>query len=198
MTEEIPNVTPEPEPQPVVEPPAVVEPAPVAAPPPPKKSRRTLWIIAASVVGTLCVCGIVLAAIAVPSSFAVMQERAPVTAVLDSYMQKMVAKDTQAAYALFSPRAQRQVPISEIEKLAQGNNYVIFDGYQRLVINNLNLSATVNTNPDVPQGTLANVSATVSYDYGFKGKLTATLEKVNGAWMIDGVYVTVPPDKFGP
>ena len=204
MTEQIPNIAPEPG----AEPPAI-EPVPAAAPvsvppapPATGKSHKTFWIVAGSIVSVLCLCALAVLAVTVPtlikSVIAVMQERAPVTAVLDSFMQKMTARDTRGAYALFSPRAQRQVPVSTVEKLDQGNNYVLFEGYQSLTVDNLTLTAALNTNPDVPQGTLANVSATVTYEGGFKGKLTGTLEKVNGVWMIDRVYVTVPPDKLQP
>jgi hypothetical protein len=207
MTEQEPNTAPEREGQPpAMEPVPAAPPGSAPATPPalaaPGKPRKTLWIVAGSIVSVLCLCALAVLAVAVPtlvkSVIAVMQERDPVTAVLDSFMQKMVARDTQGAYALFSPRAQRQVPVSEIAKMIQGNNYVLFDGYRQLEIDNLTLTAAVNTNPDVPQGTLANISGTVSYDGGIKGKLTATLEKVNGVWMIDRVDITVPPEKVKP
>ena len=90
------------------------------------------------------------------------------------------------------------MPITDLEKLTQGNNYVIFEGYESLTVQNLNLAASANTNSDLPQGTVANVTGTVSYEDGFTGKLTAVLEKVDGEWKLFNFFVTVPPDKFQP
>jgi hypothetical protein len=125
-------------------------------------------------------------------------ERAPIEAVLDAYMKSMAAKDIEGAYALFSPRAQRQFASSDLQELTEGNNYYVFKGYLSLEIQNLNLNAAVNVNPDVPQGTVATITATVSYEDGFTGSMNAVLEKVDGAWMLHGINVTVPPDKFQP
>jgi hypothetical protein len=123
-------------------------------------------------------------------------EIAPVTSVLDSYMKFLVVKDTNSAYALFSPRAQRQFPISKIEELIQGKNYLLIEGYQSLSIQKINIAATINSNSDIPQGTVATVSGITRYDGNIQGTFTGTLEKVNGKWLIDGINITVPPDKI--
>ena len=169
---------------------------PNVVPPTPKKSNKNLWIIAGAVIVVLCLCSILCVALVGTGVGKVMVERAPVEAALDTLMKNMEAKDVEGAYALFSPRVQRKMPITDIEKLTLGNNYKVFEGYESLSIQNFNLSAAANTNPDMPQGTVANITAVVSYSDGFMGNLTAVLEKVDGEWRIYNFHVNVPPDKF--
>jgi hypothetical protein len=164
----------------------------------PQKSSKNIWIIVGIVVGVLCLCMVACAALFGTSMYKVYIEKAPVEGVLDTFMQNMVAKDVESAYALFAPRVQRQIPIDEVQEMIEGNNYVLFDGYQSLTVQNLNIGGSVNTNPDVPQGTLANVDGFIEYSGNFTGRFTATLEKVDGTWMIDRIDITVPPDKFQP
>jgi hypothetical protein len=176
----------------------VIEPMAVA--PTPKKPNKNLWIVLGIVTALICICSCAILCVALGAAGVgqVMVETVPVTAVLDSFMKDMEAKDVESAYALFSPRSQRQTPITDLETMDQGNNYVLFEGYKSLSIQNLNLTATVNTNPDLPQGTVAKVEATVTYQDGFTGRITAVLEKVDGTWKIFNINVTVPPDKFQP
>lgn len=126
----------------------------------------------------------------------VESEKAPVEAVLDDFMRDMLDEDVDAALALFSPRAQRQFSKSDMESLLEGNNYVLFEGYQSLTIGRINVKAVANTNPDVPQGTVAEVSGTVAYEDGISGQFVATLEKVGGEWFLFFINITVPPDKL--
>jgi hypothetical protein len=169
---------------------------PNVIPPTSKKSNKNFWIIAGAVIVVLCLCSILCVALVGTGVGKVMVERAPVEATLDMLMKNMEAKDVESAYALFSPRVQRKMPITDIEKLTQGNNYKVFEGYESLSIQNFNLTAAANTNPDMPQGTVANITAVVSYSDGFTGNLTAVLEKVDGEWRIYNFHVNVPPDKF--
>jgi len=57
----------------------------------------------------------------------------------------MANKDAENAYALFSPRAQRQIPISKIQELLDGKNYFLFEGYQSLSVSNPNISAAFSS-----------------------------------------------------
>jgi len=183
----------------------------VSSPPPPrenyyskplefkeKKNLKNLWIIAGIAIAVICICSVICLALVGTGVGKIMVERAPVESVLDTFMKDMVAKDVESAYALFSPRVQRQIPIDDVQKMIDGNNYVLFDGYKNLSVQNLNLTATANTNPDLPQGTVANVNGFIEYSDGFTGNFTATLEKVDGKWMIHRINITVPPDKFQP
>jgi hypothetical protein len=194
MTDELQPLLSEPLPE--------IPPIPAISPdvitPQPKKSNKNLWIIVGIVLGLLCLCSIICVVAIVLGVGKVGVERAPVEAVLDAYMKSMAAKDIEGAYALFSPRAQRQFLSSDLQELTEGNNYYVFKGYQSLEIQIVNINAAVNVNPDVPQGTIANVTAIVSYDAGFTGSISAVLEKVDGTWMLHAINVTVPPDKFQP
>jgi hypothetical protein len=174
----------------------VVEPNVVA--PTPKKSNKNLWIIAGIVIAGLCLCSILCVALLATGVGKVMIEQAPVEATLDTLMKNMEAKEVESAFALFSPRAQHQMSIADLEELTEGNNYKVFEGYESISIQNLNLGAAANTNPDMPQGSVANVTAIVSYTDGFTGDLTAVLEKVDGKWMLFNFHVNVPPDKLQP
>jgi hypothetical protein len=125
-------------------------------------------------------------------------ERAAIEVVLDQYMQAMDDKDVERAYALFSERARRQVPIGKLQELVEGSNYLIFEGYQSLKVQNIRLMATVNTNPDMPQGDVAQVDGVVNFEGGIQGTFNGTLEKADGRWQIHGVFVNVPPTKIKP
>ena len=141
-------------------------------------------------------CSVVCIVLAALGLNKINSEQAPVISVLDSYMKFMVEKDFESAYALFSPRAQRKFPLSKLEEMLEGNNYIIFDGYKSLELNNLNVSADLNTNPDLPQGTVARVTGTLTYEEGIQGSFESILEKVDGNWQLDGMFITVPPSKI--
>ncbi len=166
--------------------------------PSPKKSNKNFWIIAGIGVTVLCLCSFLCVALVGTGVGKVMIERSPVEATLDTLLKNMAAKDVESTFALFSPRAQRQMVITDLEELTEGNNYKVFEGYESISIQNLKLNVAANTNPDMPQGTVANVTAIVSYTDGFTGNLTAVLEKVDDEWKIFNFNIVVPPDKFQP
>ncbi len=169
-----------------------------AAQPQPKKSRIVLWIIlAASLVGT-CLCAIICIAPFVIAGVKVAAERAPVESVLTTYMKYMAAKDTDSAFALFSLHMQAQTPSGYMQNLVAEGNYAMFSGFQSLTIDRLNLGSEASSDPTKPQGTIARVSGTTSYSGGFTGQYVAILEKVDGAWKIYSVTVTVPQTKGRP
>jgi hypothetical protein len=80
----------------------------------------------------------------------------------------------------------------------EGNNYVLFDGYRSVTVENINISAAFNTNPDLPQGTVAKVNGTIAYKGGFTGRFEAVLEQEGNKWRLFNINVTVPPDKLSP
>jgi len=128
----------------------------------------------------------------------VSTEQTAITPVIDRFMQAMTQHDSQTAYRLFSSRAQRQTPLADLTKLTKDPNYVLFDGYQSVTIDTTNLTSAVNTNPDVPQGSVASVNGTVTYTGGVTGSFRATLEKEDGDWRLFFINVTVPPSKMTP
>lgn len=164
----------------------------------PQKSNKNVRVIAGFVLAALCLGSLACIAIFGTILFKVATEMAPVESVLDAFMQDMETKDVESAYALFSPRVQRQMPVDDIQTMIDGNNFVLFDGYQSLSVEYLTLTAAVNTNPDTPQGTVAEANGFVEYSGGFTGNFSATLEKVDGKWMIYRIDIIVPPDKFRP
>jgi len=125
-------------------------------------------------------------------------ERPKVGALLDELMQDMSQQDANAAYELLSTRARRTVSLADIGALLVGNNGKLFSGYQSLEIATLSIGSAVNSDPNVPQGTVATVVAEVSYDDGYKGTLNATLERQGEEWAVAGFHINVPPDKLSP
>ena len=162
----------------------------------PKKTHKLLWVTLSIVFGVLCLCSVICIAAFALGVGKTALEKEPIESVLDSYMSYMTAKDVDKAYALFSPRARRQLPISIFQEMIEGNNYIIFEGYQSLTAKNINMGTAANTNPDMPQGTVAKVTGTIMYKGGIQGTFNAILEKVDDIWMLDGMYVTVPPSKI--
>lgn len=166
--------------------------------PAPRKSRRTLFFVLGGIAGAIFLCVALAAVLIGRSILSIASEQAAIAPVVDHFMQAMAQRDANAAYQLFSSRAQRQTTLANISKLLDGANYVLFDGYQSVAIDSTNLTNAVNTNPDVPQGTVAEVSGKVSYRGGVTGTFRATLEKEGDAWRLFSINVVVPPDKLQP
>lgn len=163
---------------------------------PSNKSRRNVLVIVGVLAATLCLCIGACVIIAGSGMVRAALERDDVEQVIYEFMSAMARRDTDAAYALFSTRAQRHVSLSQIEELLEGNNFVLFDGYQSASVMNLNLSAAFNTNPDLPQGTVAKVNGVVTYEGGYTGSFNAMLEQEKGEWRLFNIHVTVPPNKL--
>lgn len=159
------------------------------------KKPKNLIIAGVSIL-ILCLCSSACVALIGFGLYRINSEKQPVESVLNDYMRYMVNKDAENAYELFSPRAKRQIPISKIQDMLTGNNYFLFIGYQNLSVTNIKINAVANTNPDVPQGVVANVNGVINYDGSIQGSFSGTLEKVDNQWMIDAIFITVPPDKI--
>ncbi len=166
---------------------------------PPKKSNHKIWIWVVIAISVFCVCcaSLCIAAVVLLARSDIV-ERGPVSSVLDSYMKFMEAKDVASAYALFSPHAQSQFPISNLQALVEGNNYVVFEGYQGLSFTSFVISFGFTTNTNQPQGEYAKVAGTITYQGGFQGLFNGTLEKVGGKWKLYGISVSAPPNKLRP
>jgi len=126
----------------------------------------------------------------------VVQEGTAVGEVLQDFMVYMERKDTTQAEKLFSSRALRQMGENDLDEMLEGFNYALFDGFLNLEISQLNIKKAVNSNPNLPQGTIAEITGVVNYEKGYKGKIEAVLEKENGIWKIHMINVTVSPEKF--
>jgi hypothetical protein len=158
-------------------------------------ARRNLLIIISVVAIAICACGGIAAFTIGRGILGITAEQTAMTPVLDQFMRAMVARDVTAAYALFSARAQRQTPIADLTALDTGANYVLFEGYQSLTIDSTNITNSVNTSPDQPQGQVATISGTITYANTITGSFRATLEKEAGTWRLDAINITVPPSK---
>jgi len=123
-------------------------------------------------------------------------QKGEVEQIIDHFMCAMANKDVDAAYALFVTRYREQTPLSNFEEMLEGNNYVLFEGYQHVEVTYLYLATAMNTDPNRPQGKVIEAKGTILYEGGLAGSFTATLEKENDVWKLFGIYVTVPPEKF--
>jgi hypothetical protein len=160
-----------------------------------KKPRRMVVVV----IGVLVLFSAICAAAIALSVGKVAVEKAPIEAVLDSFMKSMAAKDVQSAYGFFSPSAQKQFPFSQLQELTEGANFAVFEGYQSLSVQNTKIITTGNVyHPDLPKEIDAPVTGVTFYDDGFQGTLDGTLEKVDGKWLIYRFNVVVPPDKIRP
>jgi hypothetical protein len=161
-----------------------------------RKGRLAFALVALLLALGLCVVICIAASATTPAQ--TDAQRPAIESVLDQFMNAMERRDLDEAYSLFSTRARRQVSRTEIGELLEGNNYVLVEGYQHLSLTRLRIEVAVNTNPDIPQGTLGHVEAEVEYEGGFTGSMQALLEQEQGEWRLFTVNVQVPPDKPGP
>jgi len=177
----------------------VVAPVP-SAPGQPRTSRAVPILLGtAALAGCFLLAALIACVVigaAATSSLETQQKE--IEPVIDEFMTAMAARDTDRAYALFSARGQQQVSAADVSRLAQGNNYMLFDGYQSVEL----LDATVGVNSDsdvtAPQGLVAQVSGSIHYAAGFTGSFEAILEHEGESWRLYGIDVSVPPEKFGP
>ncbi|MBI9049423.1 MAG: hypothetical protein JEZ00_08385 [Anaerolineaceae bacterium] len=160
------------------------------------KNGKIILIIIAAMCLLICICSVVCIATGMLGIGSVVMERKPVHDVLDEFMIDIARDDVEAAYDLFSPRAQRQTNFSDLERMSQGNDAVIFEGYQSLKVQNINISASLNTDQNQPQGSVATVSGVIYYDRGETGNFEAVLEKVDDHWMLFSIDLSVSPSEF--
>jgi hypothetical protein len=181
----------------------------VTTPPiPAKKSNRNVSILSGvligwasscagiSCVGLLCVgvFGLIFGGMVVKD----YKESPKVESVMNGFMSAMDDKNTSKAYTFFSTRSKRTTPLADIEKLLEGNNNALFEGFRSATITSFYVTTASNADPDMPQGQVAELEGTISYAGGFTRDFTAVLELEEGEWRIFEIYVTVPPNKFNP
>ncbi len=122
--------------------------------------------------------------------------QAQAEAILRQFMSLMTKRDAEKAFALFSSQAQAFVTLADVQKLLEGGNYVLFDGYLGLRVTTIYGSPTFTIAPSVYQGTTARVEGIVLYEGGFVGTVSATFAKDGEKWQLTGVNVVVPPEKI--
>ena len=121
----------------------------------------------------------------------------PVETVLDAYMNYMEAKDVGRAYALLSPLARKEIRLATLEEWTEGDDYLLFKGYENLSVQSIQMTYSSNINSNSSQGT-ADVSGNVTYEDGSTGTISGTLELIDGKWRIDSLSVHIPADQNQP
>lgn len=171
---------------------------PLSADPVPKRSKKGIWIMAGIYLVCVCICSVLCLILVSTGVGSVMKEKAPIEKVLDTFMKDMEGKDVVSAYALLSPRSRSKTPRSDLEKMLVGRNFILFDEYESITVENINISSNISSIPNSLQGTFAKISATVVYTDGFSGQMEAVMEKVDGSWKIYGFDIHLPPEKINP
>jgi hypothetical protein len=155
------------------------------------RGRSVLWWVAGGALVSMCCCG---SFCLIPMGGAVYQaatERDDVEQVVTEFLADLDAKRFDSCLSRFSARSVRVASLTResMEKLAEQPD---FRGCQTAHVTNINVTYTVNSNQDLPQGTVANVSGTVTYSDGATGTVTAVLEKEKGAWRLHQLTVNRP------
>jgi hypothetical protein len=164
---------------------------PFQAPPtttPPQRRSSLVWGIGIGCLACTCLCGgpcILLTGFGV---YQAVSQRDEVEKVIDASLSDIAAQRPDEVLARTSKRAIEHEFITR-EKLEKLGENPAFRGYKSATVTNINVSATYNSDPKVPQGTVANVSGTVEYDDGGKGTFQATLERENGEWRLFSLKV---------
>ncbi len=126
----------------------------------------------------------------------VARQQSNIEAVIDEYMAAMAAGDVQRAYALFSPRAKRQMTVTDIEQLMRGDAYMAFQGYQSVIVEGHLVRTVIDTNSNSPQGVVAQITGAIQYEDGTEGSLAAILERNAGQWRLFNIRVTPSPKRL--
>jgi len=161
-----------------------------------KKSNRNVFIFIGVSLILICLCVGVTGLTIGKGIVMFNMEQPKVENVIDEYMTAMADKDASQAYKLLSTRAKRNVSLADNEILLEGNNYVLFEGYLSVTLASLTLNTTFDTDPDMPQGVVAEVDGMISYADGFTGDFTAVLEREGEEWRLYSINLSVPPNKL--
>jgi hypothetical protein len=156
----------------------------------PKRNCRTLAII----LGILFVCGFCLFSIVVSGFLSFMttafDSQENWLAISDAFMQAMVRKDADGAYALFSNEAKHDFQQSDLVRMTEGSFYVLFDGYDSLELESWEM------NYNFPAGKFVELVYKIRYQDKYYGILQAVLKEDSDGWKLVWFEVTVPPDKL--
>jgi hypothetical protein len=154
-----------------------------------KKSNNNFWI-ALAVIAAFLLSAFLWKAYLATEAGKEMVEKPQIESALDTFMKRVVAKDIEGTYALFSPHAQQQYTISFIRRLIESESYSVFKGYKSLSVPNLDFTTAANINPDFPQDNSVIVIAEILYEGGYTGVFKGSVEKVDNVWRIqkfDGI-----------
>ncbi len=119
-----------------------------------------------------------------------------VALVIDGFMQAMARKDISEAYSDYSTRGRQVTAQMQLDQLAQESFY-LFSGYQSFQLQDMAVQSVYDTNPDMPQGTVANIYGVVTYGGNHMGEIRATLERHENKWGLYGIQIIVQANKVG-
>jgi len=122
-----------------ISPPTVPAPSPSITPA--KRTPRKLTLILGALAAGLCLCLVCGAVASATIRQKALNEKPKVEKFIDGFMAAMANHHSRVPMPLFSTRSKRNTPVSDLEKMSQGNNYALFDGYQNVTITRLTLGA---------------------------------------------------------
>jgi hypothetical protein len=174
--------------------PLPVEPAPSAQ----RKSYRGLILLAALLILAACASGVAALALLVKNLGQIPAGMTASQKVIDQFMQAGVARDVNAAYALFSKNGQGASERSKIEQIFGARNRTLFAGYQTVEINSFRFHTDLDFNLEgsIPEGTVANVAGILHYQDGRTRRIDAILEQQGGEWKIYDFDINLDPDQY--
>ena len=180
--------------------PQVPSETPSIQPAPAKKSYRWVIIVLVILLVLTCLCAGVAAVLVIKSIYQMPADMRSVESLIDKFMVAGTHQDSQAGFALFSPRGQQQMPLSQIEKLFQNENRALFAGYQGLTTTSYDYHTGPDADQDsdlgLPGGTFAVLRGTLNYQGGITGTFDAALEQVGSDWKLYRIDIGVPPSRF--
>lgn len=123
-------------------------------------------------------------------------EQTTISEKVDQMMRALAEKRVDDAYDMFSTRARRVLNKSDVNKMVEGINFAFYDGYLSIEVDKYNFQDSKTFDPNIPQGTIAEVRGVVHYENGTDGTFISTLENEDGEWKIFNIDITVPPEKY--
>jgi hypothetical protein len=119
-------------------------------------------------------------------------DQAVIQKLVDQFLTFLAAKDTQDAYDLFSTQAKINTPKGKLDDLISQNYSVLFFGYQRNVINSIDISSGLDLSSKAVDNRVAHISGTIYYEGGATGKYEAYFNRENNSWRIYTINFTIP------
>ena len=107
----------------------------------------------------------------------------------DQFMRAMRDGDVERAYAMSHPEAEEAPALRELQELATGSKFVLFDGYRQLELESWEITRNFD-------GTFATAEGSVIYSGGYTGRWTFTFIREEEEWKVYHFYVWVPWDKM--
>lgn len=157
----------------------------------PNKRPKKKYFVFGFLLGVAALCSLFyIGFIKINSNF-FEKEKAPITAMIDSFMQAMTHKDFETAFALFGPQVQNQLLLNDLEGMVTSNNFKLFEGYQKVEIRNMKTTSAIFLDQKDIKGIIYIVDGYIEYKGGYSGKLESVLKKIDGKWVIYGFNVTI-------